>query len=161
MFKKVNTIILRIGFFYGTSNEEHCGCGMVIVINKDHFLYICGGLGSNTKAELLSLYALLLIAFHIGPTNINIYGDSNIIIDWLNCFTNVHVIFLKHSIQKIQDIRRSFMEISFRHISTCYNDTTNTLSKESLPLKFSSSRIQSFLEGVITFEGEMDLKELM
>ena len=134
---------------------------MEIVINKDHFLYICGGLGSNTKDELLSTYVLLLIASHIGVTNINIYGDSNIIIDWLNCFTNVQVIFLKHSIQKIQDIRRSFMEISFRHLSRCYIDIRNTLSKESLPLKFGSSRIQSFLECVMTFKGEMDLKELM
>ena len=92
MFKKVNTIILRIGFVYGTSNEEHCGCGMVIVINKDHFLYICGGLGSNTKAEILSLFGLLFIASHFGVSDISIFGDSKIIIDWLNGLSNLQVI---------------------------------------------------------------------
>ena len=75
--------------FYGALNQEHCGCGMVIVIEKDRFLYIFGRLGPNTKAKLLSLYALLISASHIGVTDINIYGDSKIIIDWLNCFANV------------------------------------------------------------------------
>ena len=98
MFKKLNTIILRIGFFYGALNQEHCGCGMVIVINKDHFLYIYlgGGMGLNTKSKLLILYGLLLIASYIGVTYINIFGDSKIIIDWLNGFTNMQMILLKH-----------------------------------------------------------------
>ena len=43
-------------------NHEHCGCGIVVIINKDHFIYIYlgGGLGTNTKAELLSLYGFCL-----------------------------------------------------------------------------------------------------
>ena len=53
-------------------------------------------MGLNTKSKLLILYGLLLIASYIGVTYINIFGDSKIIIDWLNGFTNMQMILLKH-----------------------------------------------------------------
>ena len=51
--------------------------------------------------------------------------------------------------------------IFFRHISICFNDTVDIISKEVFSLNFGLGRVQEFVEGAMTFEGEFDLKELM
>ena len=63
-----------VGYFDGASNHDICGCGIVLFLSKEHFLQIRlgGSLGSNTKDELLSLYGLLLIASHLGVSEISI-----------------------------------------------------------------------------------------
>ena len=71
------------------------------------------------------------------------------------------MILLKLWIQKIQILRRSFVEIFFRHISICFNDTADISSKEVVSFNFGSARVQEFVEGAMTFEREFDLKELM
>ena len=70
----------------------------MLVISKEHFLYICMGcgLGKNTRVELLSLFGLLHFASLIGILDINICGDSKVILDWLNGSSNLHVLLLKH-----------------------------------------------------------------
>ena len=76
---------------------------MVLVINKDHVFKLCmgGGLGSNTKYELLSLFGLLQLTSIIGISDINIDGDSKFIIDWLNGSTILQVLLLNQRIQEI------------------------------------------------------------
>ena len=78
---------------------------MVLVINKDHLFNLClgGGLQSNTKDELLSLFGLLHFAPLNGISDISIFGDSKIIMGWLNGSTNLQVLLLKHWIHKVQD----------------------------------------------------------
>ena len=41
-----------VGFFDGASFNNLCGCGMVLILNKDHYfnLRMGGGIGCNTKA---------------------------------------------------------------------------------------------------------------
>ena len=86
LFKPTEVSNGAIGFFDGASKLYNCGCGFVLNLSKDHFLYFSfgGGPGTNTKVELLGLYGLVNIASLIGVSDINIYGDSNIIIDWKN-----------------------------------------------------------------------------
>ena len=86
LFKPTEVSNGAIGFFDGASKLYNYGCGFVLNLSKDHFLYFSfgGGLGTNTKVELLSLYGLLLIASLLGVLDIGIYGDSKIIIDWQN-----------------------------------------------------------------------------
>ena len=83
LFKLAEVSNGEVGFFDGASKLYNCGCGFVLNLSKDHFLYFSfdGGLGTNTKVELLSLYGLLLIVSLIGVFDISIYGDSKIIID--------------------------------------------------------------------------------
>ena len=52
VYPPVEVLTWTIGFFDGASNHEHCGYGIVLVLNKDHYFYIYlgGGLGTNTKA---------------------------------------------------------------------------------------------------------------
>ena len=75
---------LAVGYFDGAAQNNVCGCGMVIWISKDHFFSLCmgGGSGSNTRAELLSLWGLLYVVSLIGISDIVVYEDSKIIIEW-------------------------------------------------------------------------------
>jgi hypothetical protein len=46
--------------------------------------YLNCGIGSNTKAELIGAWATLYIANLISLNNLQILGDSKVIIDWIN-----------------------------------------------------------------------------
>ena len=163
LFKPTEVLNGAIGFFDGASKLYNCGCGFVLNLNKDRFLYFSfvGGPGKNTKFELLSLYGLLLIASLIGVSDISIYGDSKIIIDSHNGFSKMQVLSLSHWSHKIQLIKNSFASITFSHISRCFNDTTYSLSKEALSYLFGFASIQEYTEGKKIFESFFHLKKLI
>lgn len=72
------------GFFDGVEQCGRCRAGGLFVIsNSDYYELSLGcGMGSNTRAELLALWCLLhfMCPFHL--SNVQIYGDSSIIIGW-------------------------------------------------------------------------------
>ena len=163
LFKPAEVPNWAIGFFDGASKLYNCGCGFVLNLSKYHFLYFGfgGGPRTNTKAKLLSLYGLLFIASLIGVSDIGIYGDSKIIIDWHNGISKLQVLSLSHWSNKIQLIKKSFASITFNHISRCFNATTDSLSKEALSYLFGFASIHEYMEGKKTFEGFFDLKKLI
>ena len=58
---------------------------MVLILNNDHLfnLRMGGGIGSNTRAKLLGLWGLLHFHSLLGIYDITIYGESNVIIEWI------------------------------------------------------------------------------
>ena len=71
-------MIFPCGFFDGASITSAAGIGFCVFFNKNHHLdYTLGvGYGSNTKAELLGLWALLFTSQMMGVPLSHIYGDS-------------------------------------------------------------------------------------
>ena len=57
LYALVKTSLSADGFLDGASSNNLCGCGMILILNKDHYfsLKLGGGIGTNTKDELLSL----------------------------------------------------------------------------------------------------------
>ena len=74
------------GFFDGTSQNIACGGGAVLHLSQQHFFHFQMGLGEGTNnfAELLSLKLLLQFALEKGCKHLQIFGDSLIIINWVN-----------------------------------------------------------------------------
>ena len=120
-----------------------------------------GGQGSNTKDELMSLYGLLQFSAFIDISNISIFGDSKVLIEWMNGLFNLQVLSLNQWCQKVQDLRRSFKQITFMHISTIFNSRADALSKSVISLKFGLLRFQEFLEGIVIHEGEKNFIDLV
>ena len=60
------------------------GAGFCIFLNDSHFLEFSLGVGhgTNTKAELLSLWALLHTSHMMGIPLAQVFGDSQVIINW-------------------------------------------------------------------------------
>ena len=78
------SLIYPCGFMDGASNCMIAGAGYCIFINESHYLEFSLGVGygTNTKAELLSLWALLLTSQMMGIPLAHVFGDSLIIISW-------------------------------------------------------------------------------
>lgn len=59
---------ISIRFFDGAEKNDQCGAGMILQIKSDHIIYLKMGvgIGTNTKAKLLSLWGLLWFALKRG-----------------------------------------------------------------------------------------------
>jgi ribonuclease HI len=77
-----------VGWFDGValSNGIQSGVGGLIKINDKtsiKWTFNCGP-GTNTREEFLGVWATLLLATRLHITNLQVFGDSKIIIDWCN-----------------------------------------------------------------------------
>lgn len=86
------------GFFDGAAAKKLGGAGFVIFINDSHFFSFSMGCGSglNTRAELLAVWALLRAGLLMGIPLQLIFGDSLVIISWLNRSSALDVPSLMH-----------------------------------------------------------------
>jgi ribonuclease HI len=117
-------------------------------VNKFHTngLFNCGE-GTNTRAELLGVWATLILASRLDLTHIKVLGDSRIVIDWLNNKGKLQVIALDCWKEKIRDLIKNFEEISFMHIFRDSNVEADLLSKMALQQKEGLISYNKWVEG--------------
>lgn len=89
--KAVDTFLpegYSVAFFDGAAlaSGTCCGAGGTFRSHPHRLTkwFINCGRGSNTKAELLGLWATLLIASCWSLNHLHVIGDSKVIIDWIN-----------------------------------------------------------------------------
>ena len=70
------------GFFDGAAAENIGGAGFVILMDASYSINFSLGCGrsTNTRAELLALWAILMVSKQMGIPLITIFGDSLVII---------------------------------------------------------------------------------
>jgi hypothetical protein len=89
---------LAVGFFDGASQErgEKCGAGAVLKCPEKGTYKIMMNCGreTNTRGELLTLWCLLYFASYIKVTQLQLVGDSKVIIDWFSNVNDLQVISL-------------------------------------------------------------------
>jgi len=126
-----------MGTFDGAEQRGICGGGGTITLLDGRvFHYKVGlGAGTNNRAKLLSLWSLLWLARRLKCEDIQVFGDSLAIIDWINEKSNIRNTMLSHWDQRIIKIRDTFTRITIQHLFREYNDTTDSLSKEGLILE--------------------------
>lgn len=120
-------------FFDGAANQQSCGGGFIIHKSNQHFYRIKAGLGtgSNNYAKLITLRHLLHFTLGHNITCINIFWDSNIIINWFNNIAICHIHTLNIILQEIQEFKSAFNHISCSHIYREHNVSSDRLSKEA------------------------------
>ena len=86
------------GYFDGATANSLGGARFSLYLNHDHFFfYIIGsGPSTNTRDELLALWALLFTATSTGIPNLHVRGDSYVIINWMNSKSTPTPLNLKH-----------------------------------------------------------------
>ena len=99
------------------------------------------GAGTNTRAELLSLWALMWLANRLQVEELQVLGDSLAVIDWVNGKTVIKNSTLLHWYQRTVHLKGTFTHINIQHIYRDHNGTADALSKEGIPLE----------EGIIWF----------
>jgi ribonuclease HI len=99
-------------------NGEQSGVGGLIKINKNtsyKWMLNCG-LGTNTRAERMGVWASLILATRLSITYLHVLGDSKIVIDWLNQKGALQVVSLESWKEMIKDILKDLRNITFSHI---------------------------------------------
>jgi ribonuclease HI len=86
------------------------------------------GAGTNTKAELMGLWASLTLASQWAIKKIQILGDSKVIIDWINQKGNLQAVNIEGWKLKTKDLVSKFEDISFQHIFREHNKEADQLS---------------------------------
>jgi len=123
-----------VGFFDGATQGFEGGCGFRIWLDGAHF--INGWLGidncTNNFSELVAVWVLLHWAEHLKLRDIRIYGDSRVVIDWLNNKSSIHSINLIHWCARVKLLVGDFTFINFTHIFRELNMDVDILSKRGL-----------------------------
>ena len=124
------------GFFDGVATGNIGGSGYVICINDSHYYSFSMGYGSssNTRAELLACWAILRVSLLMGIPMQLIYGDSMVIISWLNRNSALDVPILMHWCCDIRLMLQKAPSVIFKHTYCEHNTLADALSKQGLNL---------------------------
>ena len=141
-------MIYPCGFMDGASKCMTAGAGFCIFINETHRLEFSLGVGhgTNTKAELLSLSALLLSSQMMGIPLTHVYGDSQVITNWVRRSTELSPPDLIHWCRETKNLLVTFHDLSITHIYREYNRLADRLSKTALSLPQGFGSFMEFIE---------------
>ena len=95
------------------------------------------GLGNctNNFAELMALKLLLCYAIERGCKRLQIFGDSMIVINWINKVQNCRNITLAALYEEVHGLITTFDVITCRHVFRERNNEAGKLSKEGLNME--------------------------
>jgi len=150
MITPFNPIYRLAGYFDGAAANGKGGCGFILYISKEHFFRGCTGLlhSSNNLAELTAVWSLLFWARHRQIKDIRIFGDSQLVIKWLQGKSAIKAFNLAHRCSNILELTKSFEQIQFEHIYREHNKEADQLSKKGLGCPEGISQIDEIRDGI-------------
>jgi ribonuclease HI len=119
------------------ADGKQCGArgGGGGIKTPDHSVYRwifnCGE-GTNTREELLGVWATLNLATWLAISEIQVLGDSKVVIDWLNDKGRLHGCAIECWKLRIKDLLKNFEGIIFSHIYRDFNKEADILSKQAI-----------------------------
>lgn len=129
-----NLSAMSRAFFDGAEQDDQCGCGVFIVVNKNchYHLFWNGGSGSNSKAEAMALAGLLHFCLFVNLQDVSIFGDFKVLVDDLRGKNIIRKLQLSGWIHRINFLWNRSKGVSIRHIKRDLNQAANDLSKKGL-----------------------------
>ena len=130
-------------FFDGASQNSKCGGGDTLFLNTNHHFQISVGLGSRTNnfAELMTSKLLLCFAIERNCKKLQVFGDSMVVINWINKTQRCRNSSLDTLYEEVNKILTNFESISFNHVYRERNMEADKLSKARLNLQWGSWKI--------------------
>jgi len=89
--------------------------------------YLNCGVGTNTKAELMGLWATLTLASHWTIDNVQILGESKVIINWINQKGQLHALNIEGWKIKTVELARNMKNTRYKHIYREHNKEVDLL----------------------------------
>lgn len=138
-------------FFDGASQNNKAEAGICIHLNHDHILKASVGLGSgsNNLAELSALRLLLCWLLQRNIHTIQIFGDSQNVINWVNGNATCRNQIMKTIVEEIMYLKTSFNSLFFCHIYREKNMEADQLSKAGLQQDLGAWSIAESRQGQI------------
>jgi ribonuclease HI len=87
------------------------------------------------------------LAVRLNIDGLQVYGDSKIVIDWLNNRGKLQVISLVRWKDRIKELTKSFNTISFSHIYREQNKEADFLSKKAIQMQEGKISYNQWIEG--------------
>jgi ribonuclease HI len=133
-------------YFDGASQNEGqtCGGGAVLYLTNTHYFTLTMGLGSRTNnyAELMALKLLLTFSREREIDNIQLFGDSMVVLNWIRKSQACHNIRLAPLLDEVFTILNSYSQFFVRHIYREHNKLADKLSKEGTQLVLGQWKIK-------------------
>ena len=92
------------------------------------------GKGTNQRVELITLWGLLKYAVQADILQLQFFGDSRVIIDWIEDKSKLHIAQISHWCMKKKSLLLCLHNYTIQHIFKENNLTADGLSKEALQL---------------------------
>ena len=108
------------------------------------------GCGTNTRAKILAPWGLLYFALQKGIFDLHVFGDSKILIEWVNDKVVLHVALLDHWLERFKWLKCSFHNILLTHVYKELSEEADSLSK----------RVLGKEEGVIIYEELLNISSV-
>ena len=110
--------LFPMAFFDGAVTDSTGDAGVCIWIHElDYFSIKLGcGHNTNTRAELLALWALLYIAKDIGLPYLYVFGDSSVIINWAKEKSTLAIVNLEAWCDNTKKLISLFIYVDFNHV---------------------------------------------
>jgi ribonuclease HI len=139
------------GFFDGACQAPDRSCGIGFIFHLSEFHFISGkanlGQGTNNLGEFKALFNLLKIVVLRNISNLQVFRDSKLVIDWMKKKTQVTNLGLQLIAPQLQEISALFNIISFTHIRREFNSFAYALSKYSLLMSENHFVLEELYEG--------------
>jgi hypothetical protein len=93
------------------------------------------GQAQTIEQELLGLWAMLTLAIRLHIYDLQVVGDSKLVIDWLNNQVDLQAMGLHFWKKQIESLIMEFSAIEFIHSFREFNQEADNLSKHALGLQ--------------------------
>ena len=129
-------------FFDGASQNSICGGGACLFLNQSHYFQISLGLGTRTNnyAELMMLKLLLCFAIERNCRQLQVFGDSMVVINWMNKTQKCRIASLDALYEETIRSLSFFETISFTHVYRERHVEADKLLKKGLTLQWGEKR---------------------
>ena len=117
---------------------SYCVGGGCLYISTSHFFLLKSslGAGSNNYSKIMALKLLLLFVVEKECKIVHVFGDSLLIINWVNRVQRCHISCLVPIFEEVMRIITTFDSISFSHIYREHNQLVDRISKEASQLDY-------------------------
>lgn len=105
-------------YFDGFAQEAGCGGEAILFLNDSHRskIQINLGRGTNNFAELCTTKHLIYFALEHDCTQLQLFGDSKIVCNWLNDASQCNAYTLRHILGEARRLIDTFDSFVCRHI---------------------------------------------
>jgi hypothetical protein len=108
------------------------------------------------KNNFLSLFILLKCVGERNVTELQVFGDSKLVVDWMKESIKLFNLDLQQNGQCLKTTSSYFSMITYMHIYIELNNTTDTLSKEALHFPVNYMVMEELFEGEMISKREGD-----
>ena len=151
--------VFPCGFFDEDAAKNIGGSGFVIFLSDSHYFSFSLGAGcnTNTRAELLAMWAVLRVSLMMGLPMHLIYGESMVIISWINRLAALDVPTLMHWCNDTRIMLQMAPPVIFKHIFREHNSLADGFSKQALKLDMGYGTFSKILDGMVINHGQFVL----